>query len=94
MSRCNFFHGPKLLLTLHVSCFSTDAQAKEILFTKALLNKYIADYTGQPVDKVEADCDRDFFMTPQEALDYGIIDEVIQTKTSHIPMPGMPSLFK
>jgi ATP-dependent Clp protease protease subunit len=71
-----------------------EIQAKEILFTKALLNKFIAEYTGQPVDKIEEDCDRDFFMTPYEAKDYGIIDEVIQTKTSHIPMPKMPSLFK
>ena len=52
-----------------------EIQAKEILFTKALLNKYIADYTDQPVAKIEEDCDRDFFMTPYEALDYGIIDE-------------------
>ena len=52
-----------------------EIQAKEILFTKALLNKYIADYTDQPVEKIEEDCDRDFFMTPYEALDYGIIDE-------------------
>uniref|UniRef100_A0A7S3L4G7 ATP-dependent Clp protease proteolytic subunit n=1 Tax=Amphora coffeiformis TaxID=265554 RepID=A0A7S3L4G7_9STRA len=71
-----------------------EIQAKEILFTKALLNKFIADYTGQPIEKIEQDCDRDFFMTPYEAQDYGIIDEVIQTKTSHIPMPKMPSLFK
>lgn len=52
-----------------------EIQAKEILFTKALLNKYIADYTDQPIEKIEEDCDRDFFMTPYEALDYGIIDE-------------------
>jgi ATP-dependent Clp endopeptidase proteolytic subunit ClpP len=71
-----------------------EIQAKEILFTKALLNKYIADYTDQPVEKIEQDTDRDFFMTPQEALEYGIIDEVIKTKTSHIPMPAMPSLLK
>jgi ATP-dependent Clp protease protease subunit len=71
-----------------------EIQAKEILFTKALLNRYIADYTDQPIEKVESDCDRDFFMTPYEALEYGIIDEVIKTKTSHIPLPAMPSLFK
>ena len=69
-----------------------EIQAKEILFTKALLNKYIAEYTDQPVEKIEEDTDRDFFMTPMEALDYGIIDEVIKTKTSHIPLPAMPSL--
>lgn len=71
-----------------------EIQAKEILYTKALLNKYISDYTDQPVEKIEQDTDRDFFMTPYEALDYGIIDEVIKTKTSHIPMPAMPSLLK
>lgn len=40
-----------------------EIQAKEILFTKASLNKFMADYTGQPVDKIAADTDRDFFMT-------------------------------
>ncbi|CAJ1902560.1 unnamed protein product [Cylindrotheca closterium] len=69
-----------------------EIQAKEILFTKASLNKFMADYTDQPVEKIAADTDRDFFMTPYEALDYGLIDEVIKTKTSHIPLPAMPSL--
>lgn len=69
-----------------------EIQAKEILFVKACLNKYIAQYCDQPVSKIEEDTDRDFFMTPNEALDYGIIDEVIKTKTSHIPLPAMPSL--
>merc|ERR1712182_194642 len=46
-----------------------EIQAKEILYIRALLCEYIADYTGQPVDKIE-DCDRDFFMTPEEAKDY------------------------
>jgi len=69
-----------------------EIQAKEILFIKASLNKFIADYCDQPVEKIAADTDRDFFMTPYEALDYGLIDEVIKTKTSHIPLPAMPSL--
>lgn len=69
-----------------------EIQAKEILFTKASLNKFMADYCDQPVEKIAADTDRDFFMTPHEALDYGLIDEVIKTKTSHIPLPSMPSL--
>jgi ATP-dependent Clp endopeptidase proteolytic subunit ClpP len=69
-----------------------EIQAKEILFVKACLNKYIAQYCDQPIEKIEEDTDRDFFMTPQEAMAYGIIDEVIKTKTSHIPQPAMPSL--
>jgi len=68
-----------------------EIQAKEILFIRALLCEYIADYTGQPVDKIEEDCDRDFFMTPEEAKDYGIIDEVLNTKV-RIPSPARPEL--
>jgi len=71
-----------------------EIQAKEILYTKALLNGFMADYTGQPLAKIEDDTDRDFFMTPYEAMEYGIIDEVIQTKTSHIPLPAMPVLSR
>lgn len=69
-----------------------EIQAKEILFIREVLNTYIAEYTDQPKDKIEEDCDRDFFMTAEEALDYGIIDEVVETKTSHITKPPMPSL--
>merc|ERR1719451_110008 len=60
-----------------------EIQAKEILFIRALLCEYIADYTGQPADKLAEDTDRDFYMMPGEAKDYGLIDEVIKTKTSH-----------
>jgi ATP-dependent Clp protease protease subunit len=69
-----------------------EIQAKEILFIREVLNTYIAEYTGQEKSKVEDDCDRDFFMTPEEAVDYGIIDQVIVTKTSHITKPPMPVL--
>merc|ERR1711902_120788 len=71
-----------------------EIQAKEILFVKSCLNKYMADYCDQPVEKIAEDTDRDFFMTPYEALDYGLIDEVIKTKTRHIPLPAMPSLLR
>jgi len=69
-----------------------EIQAKEILFLRALLCEYIADYTGQPVEKIEDDCDRDFFMTPEEAKDYGIIDEVLPSKL-RIPKPAKPQLL-
>jgi ATP-dependent Clp protease, protease subunit len=52
-----------------------EIQAKEILYTKALMNKYTSEFTDQPIEKIAADTDRDFFMTPYEALDYGLIDE-------------------
>jgi len=70
-----------------------EIQAKEILFVRAQINAYIADFTDQPVDKIEEDCDRDFFMTPVQAADYGLIDEVIKTKTDHIKMPPMPQFI-
>jgi len=69
-----------------------EIQAKEILFIRALLCEYIADYTGQPVEKIEDDCDRDFFMTPEEAKDYGIIDEVLSSKV-RVPNVGRPELM-
>mmetsp|Transcript_7309 Transcript_7309/g.19519 ORF Transcript_7309/g.19519 Transcript_7309/m.19519 type:complete len:266 (+) Transcript_7309:30-827(+) len=59
-----------------------EIQAKEILWIKEVLNMYMSKYTGQPMEKIEKDTDRDFFMTPEEAVDYGIIDSVIETKMS------------
>jgi len=70
-----------------------EIQAKEILFVRAQINSYIAMFTDQPVDKIEEDCDRDFYLTPEQAVDYGLIDEVIVTKTSHIKKPSMPLSF-
>jgi ATP-dependent Clp protease protease subunit len=57
-----------------------EIQAKEILKMRDLLNKVLALHTGQPVDKVARDTDRDFIMSADEAKDYGIIDEVIVTR--------------
>ncbi len=52
-------------------------QAEQILKSKKLLNELLAKHTGQPVEKVEADSDRDFWMTADEAQDYGLVDRVI-----------------
>lgn len=54
-----------------------DIQAKEVLRYKAILNKLLAKHTGQPVEKVERDTDRDYFMSSEEAVEYGLIDEVL-----------------
>jgi len=53
--------------------------AEQILKVKKELNKIISDKTGQPVEKVEIDCDRDFWMTATEAKEYGAIDKIIGT---------------
>jgi ATP-dependent Clp protease protease subunit len=57
-----------------------ELQAKEILRMRDLLNQILADDTGQAVEKVHADTDRDFIMSADEARDYGIIDEVISSR--------------
>ena len=56
-------------------------QAKEILRTKQRLNEILASHTGQPISRVEKDTDRDFFMSADEAKAYGLIDEVVKTRT-------------
>jgi len=53
-------------------------QAKEISYIKKLLNDLMAENTGQSVEAISRDSDRDYFMSAQEAKEYGIIDEVIQ----------------
>ena len=55
-------------------------QAKEILNLKARLNEILAHHTGQTVEKIAADSNRDFFMGPHEAKEYGLIDEVVLPK--------------
>ncbi|MBW2091890.1 MAG: ATP-dependent Clp endopeptidase proteolytic subunit ClpP [Deltaproteobacteria bacterium] len=54
-----------------------DIQARQILKLKQELNEILAKHTGQDVKKIQTDTERDFFMTSQEAVDYGIIDKVI-----------------
>lgn len=57
-----------------------EISAKRILKLKEKTNQIIADRTGQPVEKVARDTDRDYFMSAEEAKEYGIIDEVIEFK--------------
>jgi len=52
-------------------------QAKEILKLRDRINEILAKHTKQPLDKIQKDTDRDYFMSSQEALEYGVIDEVI-----------------
>ncbi len=60
---------------------ATDVEihAREILRTKDTLNRIFAYHTGQPLEKIQADTDRDFFMSGEEAKEYGIVDEVIRS---------------
>ncbi len=56
--------------------------AKEILLMRERLNEILAKHTGQPVKKVAKDTDRDFFLSAQESLEYGIVDRVIEKSVS------------
>ena len=59
-----------------------EIQAQEILLMRERLNKIIATHTGQDVERVAKDTDRDFWMSPDEAQEYGLVDRVQQTRTS------------
>ncbi len=55
-------------------------QADEILFIKDKLNRELSDRTGQPIERIKEDTDRDFYMSPSEAVEYGIIDNVFNKR--------------
>jgi ATP-dependent Clp protease, protease subunit len=57
-----------------------EIQAKEILRYRSLLDEILAEHTGQPLDKVKKDTDRDFIMTAEQAKEYGIIDDVLSSR--------------
>jgi ATP-dependent Clp protease protease subunit len=60
-----------------------EIQAREILFLKETLNGLMAEHTGQPLDKITEDTDRDYFLSPSEAVEYGLIDRVV-TETAPV----------
>jgi ATP-dependent Clp protease protease subunit len=59
-----------------------DIHAREIIRIKEELNKLIASHTGQPLERVEKDTDRDYYMSPEEAIQYGLIDAIIDAPAS------------
>src|SRR5471032_2960847 len=65
-------------------------QAKEILRTKKRLNEIMAFHTGQPVDRIEKDMDRDNYMSAEDAKIYGIVDEVVKSRRDAAAIIGEP----
>jgi ATP-dependent Clp protease protease subunit len=55
-----------------------EIQAKQILRLKAKLNEILAKHTGQPIEVIERDTDRDFYLEPQQAVEYGLVDQVLE----------------
>jgi len=70
-----------------------EIQAKEIMYHKATLNRIMAGYTGQALSKVEEDTDRDRYMSPLEARDYGIIDHIIGGEEAVFRVAGSTRRF-
>jgi ATP-dependent Clp protease protease subunit len=75
---------PNSRIMIHQPLYGVDGQAsdlaiaaKEILYLKGLLNRLLAEFTGQPLKRIEIDTDRDFFMSVEQAKAYGLIDQVI-----------------
>lgn len=59
-----------------------EIQAREILYLKQRLNSILADHTGQPLERIEQDTERDFYMSAEEAKEYGLVDQVIDRRPS------------
>jgi len=62
-----------------------DIHAREIVRIRGVLNDLIAKHTGQPLERVERDTDRDFFLSAREAVDYGLIDGIIESTRVLVP---------
>jgi ATP-dependent Clp protease protease subunit len=71
-----------------------DIHAREILRTRDILNHILADATGQGLDKIERDVDRDYILDAQQAVEYGMIDRVISKRelSGHVPVPNSKPL--
>jgi ATP-dependent Clp protease, protease subunit len=69
-----------------------EIQAREILYVKQRLNELLASHTGQPFDKIAFDTERDFYMSAQEAQEYGLIDRVISRPSLADPTVPVTSL--
>jgi ATP-dependent Clp protease protease subunit len=62
-----------------------DIHAREVLATKDRLNRLLAHHTGQPLERIEQDTDRDYFMSGAEAAEYGLIDSVLERREDSAP---------
>jgi ATP-dependent Clp protease, protease subunit len=69
-------------------------QAEQIIYLKRMMAERIAFHTGQPVERIEADSDRDRWFTAEEAREYGFIDEVIQKDAMDVPTAGVGAAGK
>ena len=64
-----------------------EIQAKEILYLRERLNKLLADHTGQPIERISRDVERDYFMSAEQAKDYGLVDQILDRRAVPVPAP-------
>jgi ATP-dependent Clp protease, protease subunit len=74
------------------SASDIEIQAKEILFLREKLNSLMAKHTGQPLERIERDTDRDRFLSADEAKEYGLIDQVITHRGDVIDSSTQPQV--
>lgn len=74
-------HQPLIMGTITGRATDLDIHAREMLRTREEINRLLAHHTGQEIDKIASDTDRDYYMSPQEAKQYGLIDDVLTTTT-------------
>ena len=79
-------HQPSVMGTITARATDLDIHAKEIIRMREELNRLLADRTGQDVDKIAADTDRDYFMSAEEAVEYGLVDEIVSSTS--LPAPN------
>ena len=72
-------HQPLIMGEMSGTAIDMHIQAMELERMREELNKILAEASGQPLEKIAADTDRDFFMTAQEAIDYGLADAIVKT---------------
>ena len=71
-----------------------EIQANEILHHKLTLNGYLAEFTGQPMDRITRDTDRDYFMSAEEAKEYGLVDGVVQNPGTSLPPRNLKEIVE
>jgi ATP-dependent Clp protease, protease subunit len=69
-----------------------DIHAREVIRIRSLLDRILAKHTGQPIEKVSKDTDRDFVMTAEQARDYGIVDTIITVRDNSAPIAEHPAV--
>ncbi|MEE2659817.1 MAG: ATP-dependent Clp protease proteolytic subunit [Candidatus Latescibacterota bacterium] len=78
-------HQPLIMGTITGRATDLDIHAREMIRTREEINRLLAHHTGQDVEQISRDTDRDFYMSPDQAKDYGLIDDIIETSV----MPSM-----